>query len=228
MLEFRCDHSRLLDRALWALGTGRNEFDHEFYLKTDHQDYRKHFMAAIISSDILLRNSRDSPGYFQLMMDEVLIRQKTTKEFKAFCSASNLASSSSHTTRSRTKAALEKLKAGINPGPRDLVIIYFDNIGFKILGRHASYDQWVVIDIVTIPESVLKADGFYQDDNPAAQISRKPDYVWADITQNLTIEQKRELSQRVVGISNWVKQETILRTSTHAADFNDRYFTREC
>ena len=28
-------------------------------------------------------------------------------------------------------------------------------------------------------------------------------------------------------ISNWVKQETILRTSIHAADFDDRYFTRE-
>jgi hypothetical protein len=53
MLEFCCDHSRLLDRALWALGTGRNEFDHKFYLKADHQDYQKHFMAAIISSDIL-------------------------------------------------------------------------------------------------------------------------------------------------------------------------------
>jgi uncharacterized protein YutD len=36
-----------------------------------------------------------------------------------------------------------------------------------------------VIDIVTITESVLKVDGFYQDDNAAAQISRKPDYVWS-------------------------------------------------
>jgi UDP-N-acetylglucosamine transferase subunit ALG13 len=204
MLLMRCRHSRLLDRALWALGTGKNNFDHEFFLKPDNQDYQKYFMAAIISSDIyiLLRNSRDSPGYFQLMMDEILIRQRTTKEFKAFCSASLLSSSSSRTTRHRTKAALEKLKSGINPGPRDLVIVYFDNIGFKILGRHASYDQWVVIDIVTIPESVLKAAGFYQDNNPAAQISRKPDYVWADITQNLTIEQKRELSHKVVGVQD--------------------------
>jgi hypothetical protein len=124
MLEFRCDHSRLLDRALWALGTGRKEFDHEFYLKADHHDYQKHFMAAIISSDILLRNSRDSPGYFQLMMVEVLIRQKTTKGFI-------LASSSSRTTRSRRKAALEKLKAGINPGPHDLVIIYLTILALR-------------------------------------------------------------------------------------------------
>jgi hypothetical protein len=84
MLLMRCRHSRLLDRALWALGTGKNNFDHEFFLKPDNQDYQKYFMAAIISSDILLRNSRDSPGYFQLMMDEILIRQRTTKEFKAF------------------------------------------------------------------------------------------------------------------------------------------------
>lgn len=28
-------------------------------------------------------------------------------------------------------------------------------------------------------------------------------------------------------ISNWVKQETTLRTSVHAADFDDRYFTRD-
>jgi hypothetical protein len=74
MLEFCCNHICLLDRALWALGTGKSEFDHEFYLKADHQDYQKHFMSANISSDILLCNSRDSPaGYFQLMMDKVLL-----------------------------------------------------------------------------------------------------------------------------------------------------------
>jgi hypothetical protein len=50
-----------------AVGTVKNEFDNKFYLKPDHQYYQqKHF---IISSDILLRNSRDSAGYFRLMMD---------------------------------------------------------------------------------------------------------------------------------------------------------------
>ena len=45
--------------------------------------------------------------------------------------------------------------------PRDLVLLFFDNIEYNILGRQTSYDQWIVVAIVVIPKDRLKGVGFY-------------------------------------------------------------------
>ena len=73
------------------------------------------------------------------------------------------------------------MKKGMTLKPRDLVLVIFDNIGFKVLGKYASYDQWTLIQIVVVQESKLIEDGFYQDDaDPSERISREPDYNWAE------------------------------------------------
>ncbi len=76
---------------------------------------------------------------------------------------------------------MKQLKEGLDLHPRDLVLLLFDNIGFKILGRQASYDQWILVKIVVVPEAKLKEAGFYQDDAVEEErISRTPSAVWSD------------------------------------------------
>ncbi len=36
---------------------------------------------------------------------------------------------------------LNQLRNGIDVGARDLVLLFFDNVRFKVLGRQASHDQ---------------------------------------------------------------------------------------
>lgn len=201
LLEMRCFHPRLLDRALFAMGTGRNEFNSDEYLCEDQQDYQKQYLAAISSTDILLRNLRKTPGHLQLMFHQLFLRQRTTQDFRDLCSSFNFATSRSFSLSKRAKDALKKLKSGIKLKPRDLTIIYFDNIGFKVLGRHAGYDQWVVIHIVVFTEEQLKAAGFYNDNNPESQISRAPTRIWADVTKGLNEDAKRQLALEVIGVN---------------------------
>ena len=78
---------------------------------------------------------------------------------------------------------------------RDLVLLLFDNVGFKILGRQASYDQWIMMNIIILREDTLKAAGFYQHHN---QISRDPSHIWEDVIKDLTVV----LAERIVGIQN--------------------------
>ena len=88
---------------------------------------------------------------------------------------------------------IDQYKKGLVIKPRDLVIIYFDNVGYKILGRQASYDQWIAIVIVVVTEAQLKSVGFYQNtDDLAQRISREPSASWADLTSRLeTPDDKR-------------------------------------
>ena len=205
LLEMRCQRRRILDCALYALSTGIIEFDATRFLNPDSSDYQKHFMAAAITSDILIRNLNNKPGYFQLMFGELLVRQQITKEFKDLCSILNLAPSRKYILKSRARDVLEQLNDGLKLNPRDFVILLFDNIGFKILGRQASYDQWIVINIVVVTEDELRAVGFYRDDDESdtATISREQSVDWTEEVNNVSTELEiNALADSIIGITD--------------------------
>lgn len=202
-LEFGCNNQTLLVRAMFAMSTGKSKYDKSLYLASDSQDHQKQYLAATISSDILLRNLRDTPGPFQLMLGEVLIGENGSKQLKDLCSSFNLAPSWKYTLKSRAITAKNQMETGIKVGARDLVLLFFDNVGFKILGRQASYDQWILINTVVVPEYKLKTAGFYQDNKPDNErISRVPDHIWEEATENISVEDASRLAQTVVGIQD--------------------------
>ena len=133
------------------------------------------------------------------MFGELLNRQRLTRDFRDLCSALNLAPSRKFMLKSRAESVLTHLREGINIGVRDLVLLLFDNVGFKILGRQASYDQWIMMNIIILCEDTLKGAGFYQNNN---QISRAPSHIWEDVIKELTVNDAVELAERIVGIQN--------------------------
>jgi hypothetical protein len=205
LLEMRVQGPRMLDRALYAISTGHRKFDASKILAASEQDLRKMYLAAIISADILLRFLRGnpgSPGFFQLMFGELLRRQRTTQDFSNLCSILSLAPSIKHRLKAGAQATLEHLRKGISVKARDLVLLFFDNIGFKVIGRQASYDQWILMNIVVVPEKDLKQAGFYQDDaDDTDRISREPACVWEDVINGISSdEEKKHLADSIVGI----------------------------
>ena len=204
-LEMHChpQYRRLLDRALFALSTGNPSINYFEYLTGDKQSHQKQFLAAFVSADILLRNSMKTPGPLQLMLGELLYRQTTTKDFKNLMSALNLAPSRSYTLKSMGVDVLNRLKKGINVKCRDLVLLFFDNVGFKVIGRETSYDQWIAMNIVVVTEAALKKLGFYKDDDDIdGRISREPNHVWKEVLADLPItdDAKERLAQSIVGV----------------------------
>lgn len=192
----QCREPRIIDVALLAMSTGKATIDESLYLTADRQDHQKHFLAALTSSNILLHNIRRTSGqHLQLMLGELLARQRLTRDFRDLCSALNLAPSRNYMLKGRASAVLKQIMRRVNVGARDLALLFFDNVGFKVLGRQASYNQWILINIVIVPESSLKAAGFYKDDEPDNQrISRKPTHVWEDVIKNISANESVELS----------------------------------
>ncbi len=205
-LKMRCrlPQQRLLDRALFAVLTSKSEFNDELYLMPDKQDHQKQYLAAITLSDILLHTLRGNPGmpgHYQLMFGELLNQQRLTRDFQDLCSALNLAQSWKYTLKARAESVLSQLRQGINLSARDLVLLLFDNVGFKLLGRQASYNQWIMINIIVVREKTLKATGFYKDDvRRDNQISRVPSHSWEEVIQDISLEDAAELAERIDGI----------------------------
>ena len=111
-LERRCSSMRPIDAALFSLGTGIVEFDRELYLQPGNQDHQRQYLAAIVASDVLLRNIRPTPGFFQLMFGELLQRQKFTRDFRDLCSCLSLAPSRKYSLKDRAGEAMKQLKEG--------------------------------------------------------------------------------------------------------------------
>lgn len=134
-LELQCHEPRLLDRALFALSTGNFKFNKSNCLtKQSKLDHQKQYLAAVISSDILLCTQRKVPGHFQLMLGEEIAQQTVSNDFKNLSSAFGLAPSRNYTQKERAKIALEWMKKGLDVQPRDFVLLFFNNVGFKVLG----------------------------------------------------------------------------------------------
>ena len=74
---------------------------------------------------------------------------------------------------------------------------------YKVLGRQASYDQWIVVSIVVITEDHLKGVGFYQDSSDSTRrLSREPSAVWADLTKCLEApDDQRKLAEEIVSVN---------------------------
>jgi hypothetical protein len=184
------------------MSTGKSTIEEEKYLSANCPSHQRQYLAAMTSSDVLLRNLRHGPDIFQVMFGDLIQRQRVTRDFSDLCSVLNLAPSREFTLKERTETVLNQLKDGIHLGARDLVFLFFDNVGFKILGRQASYDQWIVINIVVVPEADLKAAGFYNDEASDNQqmISREPEFYWDEEINDISEGGAVELAEKIVGI----------------------------
>lgn len=204
MLELRCsmEGRRVLDALLYGMATGQVEFDVEKFLQSDGQDDQRQFCSTIAAADVLLQNVRDKPGYFQLLLFTLMEKQRLTRNFADLLSAFRLAPSRAYAHMDQIQKVLDNSKIGLKIGPRDLVIVLFDNVGFKVLGRQAGYDQYTIFNIVIITEEQLKAAGFYRDDDASNRISRKRRHVWRKRIENVSTDAaKAELAGEVFGIN---------------------------
>ena len=165
-LERRCENPLLLDIALFAMATGKPSVDKEKCLTPNNQDYQRQFLASIISSDILRRIITKAPCSFQLLFGDLLIWQCVTQDFRDLCTACQLTPSRKWTRKDKSIKVIQHLTDGVTLDPRELLIMLYDNIGFRVKGRHAGYDQWIAMNYIVISVEDLIAAGFYEEDLP--------------------------------------------------------------
>ena len=150
-LEQRILYPPLILHALYGLSTGIVNFDtvkQKLWTAGDDPSYQNQFLAAAGAADMLMRSSANKPNSFQLMLGQYFNRFKLSKEVLSLFSALQLAPSQNFSVAKRSKSVMEKLQRGLKIAPRDLVFILSDNIGFRVLGLMAGYDQYTLTNVM--------------------------------------------------------------------------------
>ncbi len=87
-----------------------------------------------------------------------------------------------YTLKARAESVLAQLRQGIELGAHDLVVLLFDNVEFKILGHQASYNKWIMMNIIAVHEKTLKVAGFYKDDGQRdSRILHVQSHSWEEV-----------------------------------------------
>ena len=94
---------------------------------------------------------------------------------------------------------IQHLTDGLFLKPRELLIILFDNVGFRVIGRHAGYDQWIAMNYIVVTERDLIAAGFYEED-VTKRICQELKHDWDAITKDISVDDADDLVNKVVGI----------------------------
>lgn len=104
--------------------------------------------------------------------------------------------------RQRSSEVMKKLNDGLNIGIFDLAVLLCDNIGFKVIGKRATYDQWTALVPRVITEKELRGAGFYSDD-PSKRLSRDPACNWEDAIASVKGDKDEinKLIDSIVGIA---------------------------
>jgi len=181
-LEHRIMYPPLILHALYGLSTGVVHFDkvkEKIWKAGSDPSHQNQFLAAAGAADMLMRSNARRPNSFQLMLGEYLSRFTLSKEVQSLLSALQLTPSQNFSLSQRSKKVMAKLEKGKTIGPLDLVFILADNIGFRVKGQMASYDQHTIVNVMVVPAEKLRAAGVYNDD-PTKRLSREPNLDWGN------------------------------------------------
>jgi hypothetical protein len=114
------------------------------------------------------------------MMGDRMSMEKLTRQVRDLLSALRISTSRNYDNRHQLKAVVDDLKKGIDIDPHDLVLVNFDNVGFKeiadIIGR-IGYQQFTAFQIIIIKRIILEKCGVYAVD-AEDRLSREPSKDW--------------------------------------------------
>jgi hypothetical protein len=157
--EFALDDCRLLTRCLYALGTGDFEFDRKGAADTSYWTSRR--CCCVCASEMLASCHQKKPSRFQRFFSDQLSINPVTKNFKQICSFLRLSESHDKQRRSNAEKVINSILKGQEYPRRGLVIFAMDNFGLK---EKSGYDQWTILQLITVTEEQLKLTGFYKED----------------------------------------------------------------
>ncbi|KAL7549786.1 hypothetical protein ACHAWF_015642 [Thalassiosira exigua] len=155
------DNYSPLMAALHGLATSQGDRDLTRITGADYPDYQSVYLAIAAARDLILRCSHKYPCHFQLMIGNLLEMESCSSVFKDTLSAFRACYSRDHYDKKQCEAVVKKLEK---------------------LGKHASYDQWILFQDIIVRENRLRELNIIADD-PDGQLSREPVHDWLELVE---------------------------------------------
>jgi len=204
------EDTTFLRRAFTSLCCGERLED----LRFDTSDFIKRKNMTYTVTDIACFLNSKRPRLFQEAMMEVLkicnVPDKATEYLKLFGICGNRQCSLiKDVAKAQNKIKNKGMYSKVRKNKWGLFILVYDNIGFRVRGAQAGYDQFVLVHIIAIPEKRVKEVGFYAT-SAEARLSRTRKE-WKDIRSRYTAKDLmanegdyENLSTRALDIIEWI------------------------
>ena len=168
-LEFcETQDESLLLKLLYALSTGKAYFVPPRFnsLKKMDQPYDadkslSNFYAICVAKNMLERTMTNYPGPLQHMIGDMMSMLNVPNSLQSFFAKIRLSCSPRTSLRDLKIRTVTHLLTKIEYNKRDLLLIAFDNFGYK--GRNGKFSQHTAIQFTVITERELRALGFYNN-----------------------------------------------------------------
>jgi hypothetical protein len=182
--------SCFLVETLVGIGTGKgiNEILPLGSVSNAYQ--RSSFLSFWTAAEMMRRGISTKPGILQDILQKHLSTYQAPQAVLDLLTRYRIAASRQRTRLKDIEAVNRKIEEGwkIDRMRYGLVFIIYDNLGFRILGARAGYDQYTMILVFFISPEQLKELGFYQPcGSLQPPISRKR-LVWNDIRSTVRKE----------------------------------------
>lgn len=148
--------------------------------------------ATHIAADILRSSANhNNPSLLAQANGQILSVSSTGRGVMRYLKKLQLCTNREAIRLEESKRVNDKITTGWDMEEKmlELCIVHYDNVGFRIRGPHAGYDQFVELHVVCIPVHELMRVGIYSND-PAKQLSRMA-LPWADVKSQYKSKEKK-------------------------------------
>ena len=181
----------ILHRCIYALGKGELVVE----MMNDTVRWKNLLCQTFTATDIIRNMARGSSGKLKRKVAGQLIACSASKALWKVLSKLGVAPSQEFVRLDQTKRGANNIAKGLELDPHDLIMILYDNIGFRRKGTTPGYEQFTAIQLLRVTKKTLQEWGIYSkkdfDDQP---LSRKRK-IWEEIRNSTSFDQ-------VMGISD--------------------------
>lgn len=175
-----------LFKAVVALATGSTKA--EIIKVGSNQAQVRTYTGLWVATEMIRRSRQKNPGILQKLIAKLLSSCQVPDQVKDTLSMLKISASRETQRLDDIKQVNYKLLRGWDlTGKRYWVVfVTYDNLGFRILGAKAGYDQYVFIQVHFISAEQLQELGFYQprtSEKPPISRVRK---TWEELKDELT------------------------------------------
>lgn len=185
LAELAQSDNSLLHRCIYALATGQSLGKAE--AAKENSKWATRVKTTFALADGIRSLTNPYPGVTNKIIGAQLNARTADKTLVSFLSSFGLCQSNTTYLKELRKNLKEKVLQGLDfeqIGIRDYLLWYYDNIGFRIRGGKAGYEQHTVLICIRITEDELKELGIYPSEGREKGLSRERK-VWDEVKGNV-------------------------------------------
>ena len=181
----------ILHRCIYALGRGELVGE----MKNDTVRWKNLLCQTFTASDIIRNMACGSSGKLKRKVAGQLIACGASKALWKVLSKLGVAPSQEFVRLDQTRRGANNIAKGLELDPHDLIMILYDNIGFRRKGTTPGFEQFTAIQLLRITKKTLQEWGIYKKKDFDEQPLSRKRKIWEEIRNSTSFDEVMGISE---------------------------------